>query len=292
MTSCIKERCKPCDQTIDPGLKCITFTGDYSVFNQTKGGSKLFPAGIQTSIVTYNAGDNPISKGSYPGTPIGATSEANGNLVLNGGAYLFIPNGIYDFYSVSSNTSSIPLISFTNGISDGLSNGTDYLWASYKNMNIVTNTFVPLQFSHRSAAISLSIVSGEGIISLVVNNIMISQAKEGASMTLSSGFIRAADALSADKALMIIVGNAGTFITLPVKAGISLPVEVYADVCYGNHIVVNKKFATVIPAPVAGFESGTLYKYTASVDAYRIMFLNSTLEDWNDQSLVNISLVE
>ena len=247
MISCIKERCQQCIQTYDPGLKCVTFTCDYSALNQTKGATKPFPAGIQTSIVTYNAGDNPANRSPYPGTPVIATSEANGNLVLNMGVLLFMPNGSYDFYSVSDNTSAYPEINFVNGISGNLSNKKDYLWATFKNMNITVNTFVPLQFSHRSAAISITIVAGEGISSLEVDKILISQAKEGAAMNLSTGNIPAAEALSSDKALMILANNTGTFITLPIKAGISLSVEIYADLNYGGNIADYKKLTAVIP---------------------------------------------
>lgn len=292
MTSCIKERCKSCNQTPDLSLKCVTFTGDYFVLNQTKTETKPFPSGIQASIITFNAGDNPIIKSTYPGTPIGATSQANGNLVLNGGVNLFMPNGVYDFYSVSTNTSSAPAIIFTNGISGNLSNGTDYLWASNKNMIIAANTFVPLQFSHRSAAISLSIVAGEGLSSLEVKNILISQSKEGSEMNLSSGVIHAANSISAIKAAMNLTSNTGTFIMLPIKSGVPLPVELYVDAVFGGKPVTNKKYSATIPSPSGGFESGTLYKFTASIEAKGVTFINSTLEDWDDQSFVNITLTE
>jgi len=276
----------------EKSLKCITFSGDYSLLKNTKSGTKQFPSGIQTSIVTYNAGDNPISKGSYPGTPIGATSEANGNLVLNGGAYLFIPNGIYDFYAVSTNTSSIPSMSFTNGISSGLLNGTDYLWASNKNLTIMANTFVPLRFLHRSSAITISIVAGEGVSNLLVKNILIAQSQEGAAMSLSSGIIPAANKLSPTMAFMNVFSNTGTFIMLPIKSGISIPFEVYADSVFGEKAVLNKRFTATIPAPDGGFESGIIYKFTASMESFGVIFLKSSLEDWDEENLMNISLTE
>lgn len=290
--SCAKEKCKNCPPLPDSSLLCVSFSGGYSLQTQTKASSTAFPTGIQASIFAYTAGDNPTIKAPYPGTPITATSDASGNLVFNSGANLFMPSGSYDFYSVSTNSSSIPNIIFTNGLSGVLSNGVDCLWASGKNTPVTANTNVPFQFAHRAAAIRLDITAGEGITGLIVKSIKIGQTQEGAVMGLSTGVIPASSALSADKADMILTSNTGTFIMLPLIAGISIPVEVYVDATIGGSAQTNKKYTATIPAPTGGFESGTIYKFAASIGASGVTFLNATLEDWNEQTLVSINLTE
>ncbi|MFA5850017.1 MAG: fimbrillin family protein [Bacteroidales bacterium] len=290
--SCAKEKCKNCPSLPDSSLLCVSFSGDYSLQTQTKASSTAFPSGIQTSIHAYSAGDNPTIKAAYPGTPISATSDASGNLVFNSGVNLFMPGGSYDFYSVSTNSSSVPNITFTNGLSGVLNNGVDYLWASGKNTSVTANTNVPFQFAHRATALRLNITAGDGVTGLTVKSIKIGQTQQGAVMGLSTGVISAASALSADKADMMLDSNTGTFIMLPLIAGISIPVEVYVDATIGGSAQTNKKYTATIPAPTGGFESGTIYKFAASIGASGITFLNATLEDWNEQTLVSINLNE
>ena len=290
--SCAKEKCKNCPPLPDSSLLCVSFSGDYSLQKQTKASSTAFPSGIQTSILAYSAGDNPTIKAAYPGTPISATSDASGNLVFNNGVNLFMPGGAYDFYSISANSSSVPNITFTNGLSGVLNNGVDYLWASSKNTSVTANTNVPFQFAHRASAIRLNITAGEGVTGLTVKSIKIGQIQQGAVMGLYTGVIAAASALSADKADMMLDSNTGTFIMLPLIAGISIPVEVYVDAIIGGSAQTNKKYTATIPAPTGGFESGTVYKFAASIGASGITFLNATLEDWNEQTLVSINLNE
>lgn len=290
--SCAKEKCKNCPPLPDSSLLCVSFSGDYSLQKQTKASSTTFPSGIQTSILAYSAGDNPTIKTAYTGTPISATSDASGNLVFNNGVSLFMPGGSYDFYSISANSSSVPNITFTNGLSGVLNNGVDYLWASSKNTSVTANTNVPFQFAHRATAIRLSITAGDGVTGLTVKSIKIGQTQEGAVMGLSTGVISAASILSTNKADMMLASNTGTFIMLPLIAGISIPVEVYVDATIGGSAQTNKKYTATIPAPTGGFESGTVYKFAASIGASGITFLNATLEDWNEQTLVSINLNE
>lgn len=290
--SCAKENCTNCTPLLDSSLLCVSFSGGYSLQKQTKASSTAFPTGIQTSIFAYSAGDNPTIKAPYSGTPISATSDASGNLIFNSGVNLFMPGGSYDFYSVSTNSSSVPDITFTNGLSGTLKNGVDYLWASGKNSSVTANTNVAFQFAHRATAIRLNITAGEGITGLVVKNIKIGQTQEGVVMELSTGVIPASSVLSTSKADMILASNTGTFITLPLIVGISIPVEVYVDATIGGSALTNKKYTATIPAPTGGFESGTIYKFAASIGASGITFLNTTLEDWNEQTLVSINLNE
>jgi len=271
-------------------MRFVSFCGTYSLTMSTKS-SSIIPLGIEALILAYEAGDNPITKSTYPGTPIQATSDTNGTLVLNNGGGLLMPAGNYDFYSVSSNSALSSEITFNKGVSNRLSNGIDYLWASKTNTSVASNTNVTLEFEHKATAIALEIVAGYGVETLSVKSIKIGRSNDGASLHISSGFIPVASDISGEMYEMSLYYNKGISIMLPLAEGIQIPIEVVADVRCGNNIISNIYKAS-IPSQAGGYQSGTIYLFKASIDVNSISFNNALLNEWNEESLETIFINE
>jgi len=290
VTSCVEEKCHGCIDAPNDSLLCISFSGDY-IGHISKASSSIIPQGIQTSIFAYKAGDNPATKSVYPGTPIVATSDSAGNLIQNAGTVLFMPAGEYDFYSVSANSSYSTFIKFSEGISMPLINGKDYLWAVSLNTPVNTNTDVFFLFRHIATAIKMKIIAGEGVESVHVKNIRIGQSKDSILMKLSDGIIVQATKLDEKMAEMIIEQNVAIYLMLPLSGGISIPVELHADIDIGG-IVRENTYTAVIKSPLGGFESGTMYNYVASIESEGIIFPNATVSEWDDEIIHTIYINE
>lgn len=289
LISCKKENCDSCNKTIkDSTLLCVTFSGDYT---PTKSVTAI-PAGVQTSIFAYTSGSNPQIQSAYPGTPMEATSDINGNLSICSGNRLYVPPGTYDFYAISTNGPTICGMTIRNGVSNSLTNCVDYLWASSKERSVERNTNVILQFAHRGATICLTITSDYFKEMLVVKSIKVRLPQPGSFMNISTGIISMAKVLDTAMTNMTLKENAGTCIMLPMVSETDLPVEICIDVAIDGSIIKDKRYKASIPAPAKGFEGGFRYKYTASVGDTGVTFLNATLEEWNEQTLTTINLCE
>ncbi|MFA5849487.1 MAG: fimbrillin family protein [Bacteroidales bacterium] len=278
LTSCIPENCESCNKTIkDSTLLCVSFSGDYTL---TKSVSAI-PAGVQTSIFAYSSGSNPKIQSSYPGTPLEAISDVNGNLSICSGNRLFVPPGTYDFYAISTNEPTISGLTIKNGVSNSLDNCVDYLWAASKERSVEQNTNVILQFAHRVATICLTITPEDLANDLAIKSMKVRLPLSGSSMNISTGIISAARVLDTAMTQMSLKENTGTCLMLPLISGTDLPVEICIDAII---------YRASIPAPAKGFEGGFRYKYIASVGLSGITFLNASLEEWKEQILTTINL--
>ena len=286
-TSCTPENCASCKKTIkDRTLLCVSFSGDYT---PTKSVTAI-PAGVQTSIFAYSSGSNPQTQASYPGTPMEAISDVNGNLWICSGNRLFVPPGTYDFYAISTNEPTISGLNIKNGVSNSLANGVDYLWAASKERSVEQNTNVALQFAHMVATVCLTITPDVQTNHFAVKSIKVRLPMSGSSMNISTGKISAARELNTAMTKMSLQENAGTSVILPLVSGTDLPVEICIDATVGKMVLIDKIYRGSIPAPAKGFEGGFRYKYVASVGVSGITFLNASLEEWNEQTLTTINL--
>ena len=107
----------------------ITFSASVEGRNITRAMSPM-GKGLQSWLCAYTANTSnnitgaPIAQGNY-------VTSSPGVLTGNLGYKMYLSNAIYSFYAVSCNSTS-PAPTFTNGLSEPLSNGVDYLWFTDK----------------------------------------------------------------------------------------------------------------------------------------------------------------
>lgn len=292
--SCIKERCCGCDSRSakDSSALLVSFSGDYKRGEETKGNSSTFGAGIMTSIFAFSSGENPAVYPSFPGTPIIAVSDIFGNLSSNCSKYLFVPAGVYDFYSVSANSNTLMGIEIERGLSAPLNNGVDYLWSSGTDTKVNTNTNVSLIFSHCAARIVVTFIEGEGVKDLIIKKVSINAPEEGARMVLSTGEISPAVAVDSVSIPMKINNRRAQEIILPLKSGVSIPFEVEVEASLSGKSVDCQIYKGVIPSPQGGFMAGNAYHFTARVNSTLIAFFGAVTVEWEDKSITNIEVYE
>ena len=118
----------------------ITFSASVEGRNITRAMS-LMGKGLQSWLCAYTANTSnnitgaPVAQGNY-------VTSSPGVLTGNLGYKMYLSNAIYSFYAVSCNsTSSAP--TFTNGLSEPLSNGVDYLWWHAVHQDIASSQVSP-----------------------------------------------------------------------------------------------------------------------------------------------------
>jgi hypothetical protein len=291
---CIKERCCGCDShsVKETTSLLVSFNGDYERGVVAKSSSSAFPAGIMTSIFAFSSGENPAVYPSFPGTPIIAVSDIYGNLSVSSSKYLFVPAGIYDFYSVSANSKSLMGIEIERGISAPLKNGVDYLWSSGRETKVKTNTNVSLVFSHRAARVVVTFIEGDGVRDVLVKNASIYATKEGARMVLSTGEIPPAGKVNSISMPMKVNNRSAEEIILPLQNGIPIPFEVEIEASLSGIIVDSKIYRGLIPSPQGGFMGGNAYHFTAKVNSTSITFFAAVTVEWEDKSITNLDIYE
>jgi len=292
--SCIKERCCGCNTKSlnDSTSLLISFSSEYKKGSETKSSSTSFPAGIMTSIFAFSSGENPAVYPAFPGTPLTAVSDMFGNLFINSNKYLFVPAGVYDFYSVSANSWSLMGIEVDRGLSGPLVNGVDYLWSSGRETKVKTNTNVSLVFFHKAARVTITFVEGEGVRDLLIKKLYINAPKEGARMLLSTGEISPALEVDSLSTPMIIKKKSAEQILLPLIGGISIPFEVEIEASILGNLVYSQVYKGVIPSPEKGFEAGNAYHFTARVNSTSITFFGAITVEWEEKFITNIDIYD
>lgn len=280
LTSCEKE------QRVENGkMEAVRFFASYEGEIATKA-TNPFTVGYKSTIIAYQSGESPLTSTPMAGTPLEATSSTGS--VLTPENPLYVPKGIYDFYSVSLNSTVSPGITFTSGVSAQLANNKDYLWAKVPSVNEGGN--VEFAYRHKAVGIEINLSQGSGISGLTVTSIKFTPSKADASskMSLAAGEIGKAaqkDVLTE----MALSGSKGSYIMVPLGS-LSLDIEITANLTIGGTPVTGKKYLASIPA--RSYEGGTLYTLNLSVSATSLTFTSTVLEDWTSQTITGVTLTE
>lgn len=282
--SCQKEESQKSEEKSKEASQ-VQFFASYNETPHTKG-SASFTTGNKATIYAVKAAAVPSITTFVKGTPLEATALAGG--ALSPVSELFVPKGLYDFYSVSLNSNTVAGLTFAAGVSAQLSNNIDYLWA--KAPNVSEGGTVIFSYNHKAVAIEIDVTAGVGVTVLNVTSIKITPSKPSASSTinLATGEIGAAtekDALTETS----LTSNKGSLIMLPLNST-SLNIEVVVDATIGGTAVTNKKYTASIPA--TKYSGGTYYKLNLSVDAKAITFSGAQLTDWTTQTISGVTLIE
>ncbi len=294
VTSCIKERCVGCgsDPQSDSTIFMVSFSCNYEYGSGLTKSTGTIGEGVRASVFAFSCGDNPERYPSFPGTPVLTISDNFGNLSLKKGEYLFVPEGYYDFYSISENSKSELDIKVASGVSSTLENGMDYLWASFKDSYIAVNTNICFKFRHCSARLKIDFTGGEGVRDLQIERVSLAPPAKGGRMILSSGTISSADRLEDVSQEMLLSGLSAQFTMLPLNSGIKIPVEVELRAKFDGINPEYRKCKVVIPSPAEGFRGGSSYNFIAKVYAHGLDLGEAVVLDWNSETPVNINLTD
>ena len=140
----------------------ITFSASVEGRNITRAMSPM-GKGLQSWLCAYTANTSnnitgaPIAQGNY-------VTSSPGVLTGNLGYKMYLSNAIYSFYAVSCNSTS-PAPTFTNGLSEPLSNGVDYLWWHAVHQDIASSQInIPITYQHAATQVVVAIAGGENIM--------------------------------------------------------------------------------------------------------------------------------
>jgi len=262
-----------CDKITDQ-QKIIRFFVKYAT-PAVKASFSTFTNGYSALIFTYTNGS--VSE-IITGSPLNAISQNGGNLYTS--TPLILPNGYYDFYSISNNSPSPINISFYNGISQELCNGVDYLWASNNAVGVNNGATVSFAYRHLACLINIYITPSINVINLNINYIRFTMpVNYGVAMNLANGTVNSS---SSTTALSIVPGSGSTrsFICLPCIAQSQIEVSLNATI--DGEIVNNRLYRANINQ---SYVSGNSYDIILNLNTENSLSLFVSVAPWQNKLL-------
>ena len=254
----------------------ITFSASVEGRNITRAMSPM-GKGLQSWLCAYPSNTTntiegePVGEGNYitssPGVLTGIQSYK-----------MYLSNDIYSFYAVSCNSSN-PAPTFTNGKSEALSNGVDYLWWHALHQDVTSSQVnIPITYQHVATQVVITITGGENITLNKVLSATITPTKPGAFMDLSTGII--SSEVSYDKpADMGINDFTVQYIMLPLKS--SDPMALTMELMVNGESFSRTYNTTIIP-PDNILAAGNSYLFRAVINENSVSFGNVSVKDWTD----------
>ena len=247
----------------------ITFSASVEGRNITRAMSPM-GKGLQSWLCAYPSNTTntiegePVGEGNYitssPGVLTGIQSYK-----------MYLSNDIYSFYAVSCNSSN-PAPTFTNGKSEALSNGVDYLWWHILMQGVPPQIIHPITYQHVATQVVITITGGENITLNKVLSATITPTKPGAFMDLSTGII--SSEVSYDKpADMGINDFTVQYIMLPLT--INSIVKAIGE-------SFSRTYNTTITPPDNILAAGNSYLFRAVINENSVSFGNVSVKDWTD----------
>ena len=254
----------------------VTFDASIESRNMTRSMSPM-KKGVQSRLFAYqmNEGMSMVTTAFAEGL-----YETSSPGVLNGvnGYKMYLSNGIYNFYAVSDNFSTIPP-RFSSGKSEPLFNGIDYLWWNNNQRDITSSQInIPIVYLHLASQVVVDISEGQDIKLDRVLSAMITPPEPGESMDLTTGIIPPATTYGkADK--MGVNGFTVQYIMLPLKT--STPMTFTVDVLADGE-TAPRTYTVQIPLPDGELKSGDSYMFNAIIDGNSISFSSVNVKEWTE----------
>lgn len=287
--SCIRESCSSCNQDKSYNEQFrVSFCGNYAI---TKSAS-AFPAGVETSVFAYYCGEDPALKNEHPTTPISTISDMSGNLQFRNGSAFYLSPGYYDFYALSTNSSSLNGFTCKKGKSDTLENGVDYLWAQKRDITICNHSKIEFNFKHAAASIIIEVNTTLASNQINLSKALIGVPKRGQTLALANGEITPAKSIENTKAQMFINSNTACYIILPLEKEIEIPVQLDIENTSSSNLKSQKTYYFKLPAPPNGFQGGMQYRFRATISLRKVILWNASVEPWEENKIDNIYLNE
>lgn len=255
----------------------VLFNASVESLAQSKGVTAL-PADRYAMIWAYNAAD-PLSSGLinrviYKSATAGVLTPVNNPM--------YLPNNTYNFYSVSTNSSSNqnPNFNGQTGIStSSLSNGIDYLWWSSANNAIAATTVnIPIVYTHCGTQIVIKLYAGNGVQLNSQSAATITPSNpQGSQMNLVTGVITPSTSVSSQVVNMGVSNFVSQYTMLPLSMSGNLTATFTVTI---NNETKARVFSVNIPVPSGKLAPGKSYLYKAIVNANEIIFSSVDVIDW------------
>lgn len=255
----------------------VTFHASVEGRNLTRSISSI-GKNIQVQLYAFNgtiadAAGTPVTSGIYE-------SSAPGLLSGISGYKMYLTNGIYNFYGVSENL-SLSALRFTNGKSEALFNGIDYLWWKGSQQDISSpQVSIPIVFLHSATQVVFEVAAGNGV---TINELVmahISPPAPNSQMDLSTGIIpptTSYDPTTLDK--MGINGSLAQYIMLPIKT--TTPMKVNFSIRVNGEITA-RIYNTTVDVPDGELVAGNSYRFKAIINANTVDFPSVSVTNWVD----------
>lgn len=260
------------------GNNLIGFHASVESLNLATKSMSPISAGTKVTIYAFHGSvddavsTSAVARGTY-------TSQQTGTLTGDDGYRMLLSNGNFDFYAISTNSSSLPLV-FSNGISPELVNGVDYLWWNVDNYDVMgSQVTVPIVLNHSAAQVSFEIDNGTGMFIEDIVSATITVSRPGARMDLSTGVIPPAEEYDTNPASMGINGMKLQYTMLPLKTDkpMTLVLNLHAN---GEPDI--KTYSVDVPVPDGVLAAGNSYRFRAVIDADTVTFPEVGVTDWVD----------
>ncbi|MGL6179762.1 MAG: fimbrillin family protein [Tannerellaceae bacterium] len=212
----------------------------------------------------------PIASGLYQASAPGILAGMNGY-------NMYLPNNTYDFYAVSNNNATDP-VKFTEGKSEPLKNGIDYLWAVSETKVASQPTSCILTLNHRATQVIINLTAGTGIKINKLVSATIAPSTEGATMNLQTGVITPATTLGTP-ANMGVANTNCQYTMLPLTYSGSIAVTFTVLI---NGETAARTYTSAITAPSGALSAGNSYLFKAIVNADEIDFAEVYVNAWNN----------
>ena len=138
---------KPSGGNNTEGTNLVTFNASIEGRNLMTRAMSPMNQGIKSKVLVFEPSTQNGTKGTPSAQGLYITS-APGVLTGVDGYKMYLGNGIFDFYAVSDNFSTIPP-TFSAGKSEPLFNGIDYLWWHNSNLDVASSQInIPIVYLH------------------------------------------------------------------------------------------------------------------------------------------------
>lgn len=287
----------------EKGEYAVNFDGNMDM-TLTKANTTDLATGVKATICTYEKDATVASATAIvsKGYTVGSTA---GTFVGDDSYVMYLPKEDYDFYAVSTNsTTAAP--TFTSGVSSVLLNGVDYIWAKTTNQNVGNQDKpVTLAFERKAVKIIINLVSGDGI-ELTAWKATAGSENDNATITppdpsttvtmaLADGTIIPSTTLTTAVNMTTEAVNTDahtattSYIMLPLASSPTPTptVTLNVKVKVGGRTAEDKTYTATLSAPAATssvFQSGKQYSYTATLKANKIEFTGATVANWDEKT--------
>lgn len=258
------------------GTALVGFHATLESLNMTRSMSPISANTLVTIYAFHGETDNatstaPMARGNYVAQQAGMLSGVSNYK-------MYLSNGLFDFYAVSTNSSSrFPTIS--NGVSGALQNGIDYLWWGCANYEIGSSQVtVPIVFNHACTQVVFELSAGEGVALQQIASATITPPQSGSTLDLTTGVITPATEYGTVPAAMGINGMKIQYTMLPLQTDSPMTLNLSLNL---NYDPTPHQYTVDVPVPEGGLQAGNSYLFQAVVDANTVTFPSVDVNDWN-----------
>ena len=274
----IGEGNKPSEGNNPGGTSLITFNASVEDRNLLTRAMSPMDQGIKSTLYAFEPSTQNNIETTTPSAQGLYITSSPGVLTGVNGYKMYLGNGVFDFYAVSDNFSTIPP-EFLAGKSEPLFNGIDYLWWHGPRLDVVgSQVNIPIIYLHTATQVVIEMTEADGIRLDKLVSAMITPPETGASMDLATGVIPPATKLDVpDK--MGINGSLAQYIMLPLK--ISTPMSLTIEVMV-NGENTPRIYTVDVPVPDGELKAGNSYLFNAIIGESAITFSSVNVKNWTE----------